>query len=196
MSVIVRERVGVLTEEQCAHLRSAYLDKLKPSSVSYGENRVVSTYRVSDSYKIPRDDLRHDIQTILRGEVENSTGISGEQLERRLERWELLRYKVGGYFKLHSDWVPSSRHHQSAYTNGGQRLYSVVVYLSTVERGGETFFPELEKTVKPVMGTLVLWNNTSNGSILQSARHESKPVLEGEKWALVNWVRAREHLVP
>ena len=44
--------------------------------------------------------------------------------------------------------------------DGGQRLFSAMVYLNTVERGGGTGFPELGLSVQPEPGRLLIFANT------------------------------------
>lgn len=94
----------------------------------------------------------------------------------RLEPWELIRYNVGQYFSRHVD--------------GKDRTHSVVVYLNDVPAGGETAFPVLGRVVKPELGKAVIWDNQLGSRQSKELVHESRPVLDGQKWVLVSWVRA------
>src|SRR3546814_9510376 len=72
-----------------------------------------------------------------------------------------------------SDWssdVCSSDLHQyffhvgEAYwprmrAEGGQRSWTAMIYLNTLEEGGETSFPALGFGVSPRAGLLLMWNN-------------------------------------
>ena len=104
---------------------------------------------------------------------------------------------------------------KSGLNNGGNRLLTVLVYLSDVEEGGETVFPDIPAheaqsrahfsecamqgmAVRPRKGdAAVFWSLTTAGELNQGSRHGSCPVIKGEKCvsmhavenAQVEWVR-------
>ena len=47
----------------------------------------------------------------------------------------------------------------STTTRPAERTHSVVLYLETPERGGETRFPLLDLSVKSLSGRLLIWSN-------------------------------------
>jgi prolyl 4-hydroxylase len=83
--------------------------------------------------------------------------------------------------------------------NGGQRVATVLMYLSTPEEGGETVFPHAENkvsgagwsdcalkglAVKAVKGSALLFYSLKpNGQEDQASTHGSCPTLAGEKWS-------------
>lgn len=67
-----------------------------------------------------------------------------------------------------------------------------MVYLNAVERGGETCFKHLGRCLTPQKGMALASNNlqadcTPNLLTL----YESMPVLEGNKWMITKWFRAK-----
>jgi prolyl 4-hydroxylase len=103
------------------------------------------------------------------------------------EEWQATRYEKGGRFDYH---------HDSGYFDddaAGERTHSVLLYLETPERGGETRFPLLDLSVKSVSGRLLIWSNLDcSGQSDPDMLHASMPVLKGRKTILVTWIRQRE----
>ena len=100
-------------------------------------------------------------------------------------------YRPGEEYKPHLDWVdPESPEYQASLGAGGQRTWSVLVYLNSVGAGGETKFPNADLTIEPELGKLVYWNNSNSaGELNRDTLHQSCPVMEGEKVVLTLWYR-------
>lgn len=71
---------------------------------------------------------------------------------------QLLRYAPGMYYRTHHD--AAGRGPGSAYA--GLRVYTAFIYLSDVDGGGETNFPDLGITVKPERGAMLLWPSVTD----------------------------------
>jgi prolyl 4-hydroxylase len=103
-------------------------------------------------------------------------------------------YNVGEEYKPHFDWFDPATPSYAADASdaaGGQRTWSAVVYLNTVEEGGNTDFPNLQYTVEPILGRLVFWNNLNlDGTPSQNALHHALPVVKGQKTILTMWYRS------
>ena len=71
------------------------------------------------------------------------------------------------------------------------RHNTFLVYLSNIEEGGETTFPKINKSVKPVKGRAVYFKNltSNNKSHHLKSLHQANPVISGEKWAMNIWTR-------
>jgi prolyl 4-hydroxylase len=64
------------------------------------------------------------------------------------------------------------------------------MYLSNTEEGGETIFPYAEVQATPIKGNAVLFYScTPDGQEDPMSMHGSAPVLSGEKWAAIKWIR-------
>ena len=99
------------------------------------------------------------------------------------QTWQIVHYEPGQQYKVHHD--------------GLGRMYTMFVYLNTVEEGGETYFPNINRKVKPVLGHAVLWKNYKverwmglDWMVMDNdAEHAGLPPSKGEKWGINVWVR-------
>lgn len=103
------------------------------------------------------------------------------------------RYLPGQEFKPHYDWF----HHDQPYwtrerKRGGQRSWTAMAFLNTVEAGGHTHFTNLHASIEPKPGVLLVWNNARpDGSPNEDTIHAGTPVVSGSKYVLTKWYRAR-----
>ena len=87
---------------------------------------------------------------------------------------------------------------------GGQRLATVLMYLTTPEEGGETVFPNADRkvtgdewsecakagmAVKAVRGDAVMFFSlTTEGKEDPTSLHGSCATTKGEKWSATKWI--------
>lgn len=96
-----------------------------------------------------------------------------------IENLQCVRYGVGQQFKPHFDSGPTN-----------YRLHTLLVYLNDDFTGGETFFPELNRSVWPKQGSaLYFLNRDADHSVLLYSAHAGLPVTEGQKYACNIWIR-------
>ncbi len=103
------------------------------------------------------------------------------------------RYLEGQQFKPHNDWFyTSEKYWQNERKRGGQRSWTSMVFLNTVEEGGETHFTEAGLKIEPKPGVLLLWNNAlPDGSPNEGTMHAGTPVTKGSKYIITKWYRTR-----
>ena len=117
---------------------------------------------------------------------------------------ELSDTGEGEYYKPHYDFfhkVDDEYWASHIVKAGGQRNWSAIIYLNNVEEGGETYYPEIDLSVKPEMGKIMFHKNCdetstdleTGGGLIKESLHEARPVIKGEKWALVIWSRIRNY---
>ena len=73
------------------------------------------------------------------------------------------------------------------------------MYLSDVEAGGGTDFPDLGITVNPKRGSALLWPSVYNAdpfSIDVRTRHQALPVEAGTKFAANGWIHMFDYIGP
>ncbi|CAN0918883.1 Probable prolyl 4-hydroxylase 10 [Linum grandiflorum] len=127
------------------------------------------------------------------------------------EGLQILHYEVGQKYEPHFDYFMDDYNTK----NGGQRIATVLMYLSDVEEGGETVFPsakgnysavpwwnELSEcgkkglSVKPKMGdALLFWSMKPDASLDPSSLHGGCAVIKGNKWSSTKWMRVNEYKV-
>ncbi|KAH0940627.1 hypothetical protein HID58_000264 [Brassica napus] len=159
-----------LKNEECEHLISLAKPYMRRSLVSgYGGGKQ-SSARTSTGSFISRghdkivEEIERRISEFTFLPVENGEGL------------QVIHYEVGQKFDPHFD--------------GLGRIATFLMYLSDVNKGGETDFPNSSGglSVSPKKGDAVLfWNNRPDGSQDPSSFHSGRPVIKGNKWAATKW---------
>ena len=178
----VYELPGFLSPEECRELIVAIDQKLVPSTVTHGD----SAYRTSRTCHL-RD---ADVELAARLDQRLADLFSVDP--RLSEPLQGQRYDPGQYFKEHTDWFAPGTPEFATHTQpGGQRTWTVMIYLNTVTQGGQTCFKRLGRCFTPVQGLALAWNNlTADGTPNHFTLHEAMPVEEGSKWVITKWFRA------
>jgi hypothetical protein len=109
-----------------------------------------------------------------------------QALNLYLERYPILR--SGRYFHLNCKFQrtrPGEGFHEWHFENGGDVPYRKLVtmlYLNSVEEGGETEFLYLHRRIQPVQGRLLIFPAGFTHT------HRGNPPLRGEKYILTSWL--------
>ncbi len=99
-------------------------------------------------------------------------------------------YEVGQQFKAHTDYFEAN---EIGRYGGqmGQRTFTFMIYLNTVEEGGETEFVRLGIKFKPRRGMAVVWSSLhGDGSPNEDTLHHAHPVIKGYKAIITKWFRS------
>ena len=110
----------------------------------------------------------------------------------KAESLQVLRYPTGGRYNEHYDsYLLDESEKCKRLTQKGQRVKTALIYLHSVEAGGQTEFPRAGKTVEPFKGRMVMWDNVLPGTLERhpDSLHAGRPVLSGEKWVANLWFR-------
>ena len=115
------------------------------------------------------------------------TGLSMEFAEAL----QLVSYGVGGHYEPHVDFFSITRDSAAAFaSSSGDRIATLLFYLSDVAEGGGTVFPALGLAVRPERGSALFWYNLhKNGTGDAFTLHAGCPVLVGSKWVANQWFR-------
>ncbi|XVE83865.1 hypothetical protein DITRI_Ditri16bG0122300 [Diplodiscus trichospermus] len=122
------------------------------------------------------------------------------------EAMQILHYEHGQKYEPHYDYF----HDKANQELGGHRIATVLMYLSDVESGGETVFPNSQGklaqpkdeswsdcarngyAVKPRKGdALLFFSLHPDATTDSSSLHGSCPVIKGEKWSATKWIHVR-----
>lgn len=127
------------------------------------------------------------------------------------EGLQVLHYEVGQKYEPHYDYFLDEFNTK----NGGQRVATVLMYLSDVEEGGETVFPAAKAnfssvpwwndlsecakkglSVKAKMGdALLFWSMRPDATLDPSSLHGGCPVIRGNKWSSTKWLHLEAYNV-
>ena len=93
------------------------------------------------------------------------------------EKFQMMKYGVGDFFKPHSDYIDHLKEHN--------RIATLIMYLNTPKKGGETIFPIDRVKVSANKGDAVFFDYSKERKVL----HAGCRVVEGEKIILTKWFR-------
>jgi prolyl 4-hydroxylase len=104
-----------------------------------------------------------------------------------------IRYNHGEETATHYDYfnplTPNGAMKIGIY---GQRIATCLMYLSDVEEGGCTSFPELKIKVPPRKGdAIVFYNCKPNGEVDPLSSHQGDLVIKGPKWVAIKLINKR-----
>lgn len=104
------------------------------------------------------------------------------------------RYFKGQQFKPHNDWFyTDEKYWQLERKRGGQRSWTAMAFLNTVEEGGATDFTHIGIDITPKPGVLLAWNNAKpDGTPNEDMMHAGTPVIRGSKYVVTKWYRTRK----
>jgi len=120
------------------------------------------------------------LAALMQWPVENGEGL------------QVLHYGQGAEYRPHYDWFdPGQPGTASVLARGGQRVATLVMYLSTPARGGATVFPDIGLEVAPIKGNAVFFSYVRPHPASKSL-HGGAPVQEGDKWVATKWLREGE----
>jgi prolyl 4-hydroxylase len=105
-----------------------------------------------------------------------------------LEPWQLVRYGLNNKFDYHHDFGAKLKN------NSSERKHSILIVIQQPQKGGATHFRALRKTIRPVVGRLIIWRNfLANGNCNYAMIHSGRPVWRGKKTILVTWEHDRAY---
>jgi len=184
---------NIVSGSECRTLIELSKHQLQPAKVIGQTDVVTSEFRKSDFAWFHH--LSHDV---VRQVSERVASIVGQPLHYA-EQLQVAKYGVGGKFGAHFDTYDlTTVAGKKFYAEGGQRLYTALLYLNTVNAGGETYFPELNLDISPTEGTLIVFENCRKGTneAHPLSFHGSRELREGEKWIATLWFRERPQYEP
>jgi prolyl 4-hydroxylase len=187
---------GFLTDEECDHILALSKGHLHKSGVVDAKTGGSTT---------------SDIRTSTGTFISRAHDPTITAIEERIELWsqipvdhgealQVLRYENGQEYKAHFDYF----FHKGGKRNN--RIATVLLYLSDVEEGGETVFPNTDvptdrdrsqysecgnggKSVKARKGdALLFWSMKPGGELDPGSSHAGCPVIKGVKWTATKWM--------
>ncbi|WKY00172.1 hypothetical protein Q1695_014772 [Nippostrongylus brasiliensis] len=147
---------------------------------------VTATYRISKSAwlkgwedeVVERVNRRIDMMTNL--EMETA------------EELQIANYGIGGHYDPHFDHARKEETKSFESLGTGNRIATVLFYMSQPVYGGGTVFTDIKSTVLPTKNDALFWYNLhkfGDGDV--RTRHAACPVLVGVKWVSNKWIHER-----
>lgn len=192
-----------LSIEECDHLKSQASSRMRNSTVVDNTGRNIPSHvRTSSGMFLPKD-----FDTTMRSIERRISHVTMLPVENQ-EDLQILHYHDGQKYDPHLDFFTDAWNMR--LQAGGQRIVTFLMYLSTVEEGGETVFPSALQddlnhepewpccaqsglSVKAVKGDAIMFYGLDPGGNLdQRSLHGSCPTLKGDKWSATKWIRVKE----
>nr|XP_002735430.1 PREDICTED: prolyl 4-hydroxylase subunit alpha-1-like [Saccoglossus kowalevskii] len=149
-------------------------------------NLEFAEYRISKSAWLSEDD--GDVVHRLNHRIEQYTGLTMDTAEEL----QVANYGLGGHYEPHFDFARKEEINAFKSLNTGNRIATFLFYMSDVEAGGATVFPQVGARLIPEKGSAAFWYNLlKNGEGDYSTRHAACPVLVGSKWVSNKWIHER-----
>eukprot|EP00878_Enallax_costatus_P040156 GHUV01046158.1.p1 GENE.GHUV01046158.1~~GHUV01046158.1.p1 ORF type:complete len:377 (+),score=28.70 GHUV01046158.1:346-1476(+) len=188
-----------LSEDECNCLMNTARPRLKRSDVadSLTGQQKLSDVRTSSGMFFERGE-----DAVVRRIEERVAMVTMLPVDKG-EGMQILHYGTAQEYKPHHDYFSF----EGRDKNGGNRMATVLMYLTDVEAGGETVFPHVAKApeqtlengwsncslkglaVKPRKGdATIFWSIRPDGTFDYKSLHGSCPVIAGEKWSATKWI--------
>jgi len=152
--------------------RSTDVGEMNPDGTT---EELVSSGRTSTNAWCSYECKEDEVVKIVNHRISSMTQIP----ELNSEDLQLLRYEVGQKYETHHDYIAFDIDRQP-----GVRIVTVYLYLNDVEAGGGTNFPDLDITVMPKRGRVLIWpsvRDSDPNKIDDRTDHQALPVEAGIK---------------
>uniref|UniRef100_A0A034WBR4 procollagen-proline 4-dioxygenase n=1 Tax=Bactrocera dorsalis TaxID=27457 RepID=A0A034WBR4_BACDO len=180
----------VMSDEEIATLQRMAQPVLRRATV-YSEERKLSEVVAGRTSKFAWFyDGTNEVTTRVNKRIEDMTGFELEGSEML----QVMNYGLGGHYATHYDFFNVSMT-ADIVAMQGDRKATVLFYMTDVEQGGATVFPNIKTAVFPKKGTAVVWYNLNNrfeGDY--KTLHAGCPVIVGSKWVTNKWIRERNQM--
>ncbi|NWW40406.1 P4HA3 hydroxylase, partial [Panurus biarmicus] len=157
---------------------------LQRSVVASGEKQQKAEYRISKSAW-----LKDTADPVVRALDRRIAAVTGLDLRPPYAEYlQVVNYGLGGHYEPHFDHATSMK--SPLYRmKSGNRIATILIYLSAVEAGGSTAFIYANFSVPVVKNAaLFWWNLRRNGDGDGDTLHAGCPVLAGDKWVANKWI--------
>ncbi len=180
---------NVLTDKECDALVSMSSQRQARSTVVESASGLLEEHDERTSYGAVFQRGENELITL----IENRLAFLCNWPVNHAEGLQVLRYGPGDEYKPHFDWFDPEQPGPSKHMeHGGQRVGTLVMYLSDVEEGGGTSFPNIGLEVRPHKGGAVFFADIDElGAPDQQTLHAGLPVIKGVKIIATKWMRQR-----
>ncbi|KAG2309538.1 hypothetical protein Bca4012_081427 [Brassica carinata] len=188
-----------LSSEECEYLKAIARPRLQVSTVvdvKTGKG-VKSDVRTSSGMFLTHVERSYPMIQAIEKRISVFSQVPAENGELI----QVLRYEPNQFYRPHHDYFSDTFN----LKRGGQRVATMLMYLTDDVEGGETYFPlagdgectcggKIMKgiSVKPTKGDAVLfWSMGLDGQSDPKSIHGGCEVLSGEKWSATKWMRQK-----
>ncbi|XP_014747067.1 PREDICTED: prolyl 4-hydroxylase subunit alpha-2 isoform X4 [Sturnus vulgaris] len=178
----------VMSDDEIEKIKQLAKPRLARATVRDPKTGVltVASYRVSKSSWLEEND--DPVVAKVNQRMQQITGLT----VKTAELLQVANYGMGGQYEPHFDFSRKDEPDAFKRLGTGNRVATFLNYMSDVEAGGATVFPDFGAAIWPKKGTAVFWYNLlKSGEGDYRTRHAACPVLVGCKWVSNKWFHER-----
>ncbi|CAI2349116.1 unnamed protein product [Caenorhabditis sp. 36 PRJEB53466] len=185
LAVLFKE---VISDSEIAAIQELAKPKLARATVhdSVTGKLVTATYRISKSAWLK--EWEGDVVAKVNKRIELMTNLEMETAEEL----QIANYGIGGHYDPHFDHAKKEESKSFESLGTGNRIATVLFYMSQPSHGGGTVFTEVKSTILPTKNDALFWYNLyKQGDGNSDTRHAACPVLVGIKWVSNKWIHEK-----
>ena len=175
-----------ISDEECDHFVQASQGGLQRAKTIGGKDGIYHENRTGSNMWLP-----HNHSDLTEKVGKRIADLVGFPL-KNAESFQVVYYTGGTQYNDHHDaFNGETEEGRKHLKRGGQRIYTAIAYLNDVEEGGDTEFRDLNISVAPKKGSILVWKNVLPGTtkVHPMSLHAGRPVTGGEKYAFNLWFR-------
>lgn len=183
----------LIPESWCHYVMGLAAPRLQRATVNdIVQGAVAHRMRTNSSMSFPAADSDPLLQ-LINHRVAQACGLPLEHQEVIA----VLHYQPGQTYEDHFDFIdPAVPRFGEELASRGQRVATVLIYLSAGYEGGDTDFPLLGWRYRGRVGDALVFRNVDPaGEPDRRTLHAGRAPTRGEKWLLSKWVRSRPQAV-
>lgn len=173
---------NILSPEEGEYILAVTRENFTDSIILSGANKNIRNSQTVWLYKS---------DSFIRRIMERICKITSTRLSQ-VEPMQVVKYEPGGYYNNHHDsCCDNTKECYEFVKRGGQRKYTMLVYLTDTFTGGYTEFPNLNMKFKPPKLSGLLFHPLEEGGSRchPLALHRGTPVDSGTKYICNIWIR-------
>ncbi|VDO89614.1 unnamed protein product [Heligmosomoides polygyrus] len=185
LAVLFKE---VISDEEIELIEELSIPKLARATVHDAATGklVTATYRISKSAWLK--EWEHEVVERVNKRIDMMTNLDQDTAEEL----QVQNYGIGGHYDPHFDHARKEESKSFESLGTGNRIATVLFYMTEPRYGGGTVFTDVKSTVLPTKNDALFWYNLrKHGEGDTRTRHAGCPVLVGLKWVSNKWIHER-----
>lgn len=185
LAVLFRD---VISDEEVTMIQMLATPRLRRATVQNSVTGQLETasYRISKSAWLKEEE--HEVINRINKRIDLMTNLEQETSEDL----QVGNYGIAGHYDPHFDFARKEEVNAFESLNTGNRLATVLFYMTQPQIGGATVFTNIRTTVMPSKNDALFWYNLlRSGEGDLRTRHAACPVLIGIKWVSNKWIHER-----
>uniref|UniRef100_A0A915ETU9 procollagen-proline 4-dioxygenase n=1 Tax=Ditylenchus dipsaci TaxID=166011 RepID=A0A915ETU9_9BILA len=183
--VLTSEEIEVIKKLATPRLKRATVQNAKTGNLSLP---IIGSVKVNDNFSAWLKGHDHLVVARINNRIDMMTNLNQETSEDL----QIANYGIGGHYDPHFDFARKEEKNAFKKLGTGNRIATVLFYMSQPDKGGATVYTELGTGVFPTLGDALFWYNLRrSGEGDLRTRHAACPVLTGIKWVSNKWIHER-----